>query len=113
MKFEEVKQKWSENYNSLFNQPKFDFQYIDGGKETLRDVQMRVISGLERLLNDDTLKNVLIITHREVINIILMHILGLPEDKLWIFNHDHGGLTLVISDNNSNLKIAFVNRWIS
>ncbi|MEW6102271.1 MAG: histidine phosphatase family protein [bacterium] len=63
------------------------------GGESLEDVKNRVIPVFEEIVRNNNLS--IIVTHRIVIKIILLHIMGLPLSSFWAVRQDPCGITRI------------------
>ena len=57
--------------------------------------QGRVLAALKKLIEENQGQNILLVTHAGVIRIILMHILGMPNEKLFSLQLAYGSLSKV------------------
>jgi len=106
---QEIKKKYDDDFEGLMTKPNFNKRYIAGGKETLNDVKKRVNGGLKKVI-EGTGANILILTHREVINLILLKVLVIPNEMIWKFSQDHGGVSLIKYDAEFGYSIGYINR---
>jgi len=58
--------------------------------EDFHEFQSRVLQAFKEMVEDNSGKNILIVTESWPIRVILMHILGLPSENLFRLNVDYG-----------------------
>lgn len=75
-----LKKKHPDEYKNLWTRA-HEYVPIDG--ETFKEVQDRVIIGLEQIIRDNPKGNVLLVTHGMIVQVVLLHMKGLPLDQLW------------------------------
>lgn len=63
--------------------------------EDYHEFQARVLKAFKQLVQDYQGKKILLVTHAGVIRIILMYILGMPEENLFRLNVDYGSFSRI------------------
>jgi len=63
------------------------------GGETLADASARASRALNRLIREFPGKTVAIVSHRVIIKLLILHMLGLPESDFWRIHVDTCGIT--------------------
>lgn len=83
--------------------------------ETLKDVQVRAFSAIERIAHENSGQTLAVVTHRAVLKPLLARALGIPEPYFWKLHLDTGsysilehtperGYTLSLLNETSHLK---------
>lgn len=94
----EVAKRWPELYQKWRKKPS---QAIFPKGETFQATTVRTLSWWCGLMNMN--KDILIVTHDNIIRIIVAYVLGLPLDNIWRFHLTPTGLTIVDSDNGNHV----------
>lgn len=98
---EEVKKVFREEYKLWERTPeKFKIE----GSETLREVQNRGMSVIERILEKDSSENILIVSHETIITTIILGLLGIDLDNYKNFSLNNTGITHISIEENNILR---------
>lgn len=103
--FDEIKAKWSEEFDRFFQEPAKC--RVPGG-ESFEDVAERVRSVCSKIVEDSGDKNIAIVSHGGVIRIQLCLLLGLDINKMWMFGV-HNASTTCIGRWRDSFTIEYVN----
>jgi phosphoserine phosphatase len=109
---EEIKIKWHDIYWKWMNHP--SHMWFPGG-ESFLEVQSRALAGLQKIIvdNDKTDSLIFVVTHVDVIKMIICGILEIPIDKKRSFHIDHGSFTrlepCVEKDGSKIIKVRHLN----
>ncbi|HOO57363.1 MAG TPA: histidine phosphatase family protein [bacterium] len=68
------------------------------GGESIEDVSARSVAALDKLVEENEGKNILIVSHRVVIKLLSLHMLGMPVSGFWKIWIDTCGITEFHSD---------------
>ena len=63
--------------------------------EDFHDFRGRVLKCLKQITEEHQDKRILLVTHAGVIRVVLMYILGMPEENLFRLNVDYGGISTI------------------
>ena len=77
---EELKIKHPEVFRDLWTRAD---KYVPIDGESFEELQNRIIKGINQVIKGNPDGNVLIVTHGMVIQMLLLHMKGLPLDQLW------------------------------
>ena len=77
---EELKIKHPEVFRDLWTRAD---KYVPIDGESFEELQNRIIKGINQVIKDNPDGNVLIVTHGMVIQMLLLHMKGLPLNQLW------------------------------
>lgn len=97
-----LKERYPSQYKNLWTQA---HKYVPIDGESFKQVQDRVIMGLEQIIKDNPQGNVLLVTHGMIVQVILLYMKGLALDQLWHRGVVHpSSLTLIeIEDDRINI----------
>ena len=105
-----LKEQYEEQHYNFWNAA---HQYVPVDGETFETVYERVIKGIHDIVDsfkDNSEGNILLVTHGMIIKILLLHIKGLPLDKLWDSSVVHpSSLTVIEVDQDYSMKIVVEN----
>lgn len=76
--------------------------------ESVKVMHDRVCDFMEDLLNRYKEKNVVIVSHNGALRMIAAYLLGLPLDKIWCFDFDHGRYSL-LEFQEGHCSIRYIN----
>lgn len=99
---EMLKVKHPEVFNNLWTRAD---KYVPIDGESFNELQDRIIKGIEQVIKDNPNGNVLIVTHGMVIQMLLLHMKGLPLDQLWHRQVVHPTSLTVIDVEGDKIKI--------
>jgi len=106
-----LKEQYPDQYYNFWHQA-HNYGTIDGG-ESFTTVQKRIEKGMAHILDaydEKPNSKVLLVTHAMIIKLILLHIKGLPLERLWDNSVVHASsLTVVEVDENRNMKVIIEN----
>lgn len=91
-----------------FERLRRDGQWAPPGGESRADLARRVIPAWERVVAQGG--TTILVCHRMVIFVLLVHLLGLDDDKAWRLAVAPASLTAVEIWENGEYQLAFVNR---
>ena len=91
-----------------FERMRLDPDYAPEGGETRTQLAERVLPAWDRLVAEGG--TAILVCHRLVILVLLVHLLGLDDDKAWRLAIAPGSLTAVEIWENGDYQFAFVNR---
>jgi probable phosphoglycerate mutase len=91
-----------------FARMRTDPSYARPGGESRLDLAARVVPAWERLVAEGG--TTVLVCHRMVILVLLMHLLGIDDDKAWRLAIAPASLTAVEIWENGEIQLAFVNR---
>lgn len=106
-----LKEQYPDQYYNFWHQA-HNYGTIEGG-ESFVGVQKRIAKGMEHILdthggNPDS--KILLVTHGMIIKLLLLHIKGLPLEKLWDSSVVHASsLTIVEVDGEGNMTVVVEN----
>ncbi len=93
-----VERRWSEIYRKWNTKPS---KVIFPEGEAFRATARRVLEWWGEIVHWD--KDILVITHDNILRIIIAHVLGLPLDNIWKFHLAPTGLTMVDCHNGKHI----------
>lgn len=97
-----LKTTYPEQYHSLWTDAQ---SYVPVGGETFDLVIERVTRGIDQIVKDNPKGNVLLVTHGMIVQVLLLHMKGLPLSKLWDRNVVHPTSLTVIDMEPNNITI--------
>lgn len=92
---DEVIRRWPDLYYQWRNTPS-RVQFIGG--EAFVDILLRVRTWWNNLVNNQG--SILVVSHDNIIRIIIAHVLNLQDNYFWCFRLNPTGITLIESENN-------------
>jgi len=105
-KKEDIKKNEPEKWEAWINNPE-KIKFPEG--ETLCDVYGRVSSFLKKI-NSLKETNIVIISHRSVLKILLAALLGLKKDYFWKFHLDNASVSILFYDKTRGYTIYKLNK---
>jgi broad specificity phosphatase PhoE len=87
---QEVKRLYSTLFNEWHNSP---HKVRMPGGESLEDVRSRAVQVVNGVLSGRQ-ENVLLVSHRVVLKVLICHLLGLDNSHFWNIKQDVGGITV-------------------
>lgn len=97
-----LRSKYPEAYKNLWTQA-HNYVPVDG--ETFKELQDRIIKGLDQIIQANPKGNVLLVTHGMTIQVLLLHMKGLPLNQLWDRNVVHPSSLTVIDIDGDHVEI--------
>lgn len=95
--------EYPEQYSNFWSNA---HKYSPAGGETFEAVHNRVISGIHYIASANQEGNILLVTHGMIIQVLLLHIKGLPLERLWDRPVVHAAsLTVIEVDSDFNMRI--------
>ena len=71
-------------------------RHVPPGGERMQDFIDRIHSAWEQLLEESTNKHRLLVCHGGVIRAILVHVLGMPNERLWHIDVPYANVSRVV-----------------
>jgi broad specificity phosphatase PhoE len=106
MLFDEIKQKYPDNFNYFWNKP---LLYKPEGGESFNELIKRVHTVLDKILDDNENKSILVVTHTVVLKCILSILEKRSIENIWEGDFIHPvSLTKVIFENKEEYKICYI-----
>ena len=90
---EDAESRWPEEYGKWLTSP---HQFQAPGGESLEGVFQRASKGLENLLADGDTGNLLLVSHRVIIKLLLLWAIGADSSGFWRFRVDPCSLSFII-----------------
>ncbi len=88
----QVCEKWPEMHAAWYSTP----QAVSfPGGETLARVRTRTMSGLYELIERHDGRNIILVSHTDVIRVILLSVLGLGNERLWSIRQDNCAINVI------------------
>ncbi len=82
----ELTEKYGDEYLKFFNTP---WATTFPGDGSFKNIESRMAKGIDRILKEDKGKSIVIVSHGGLLKILLLYVMGLPEDfykKVWLDN---------------------------
>ena len=82
----ELTEKYGDEYLKFFNTP---WATTFPGDDSFKNVESRMAKGIDRILKEDKGKSIVIVSHGGLLKILLLYVMGLPQDfykKVWLDN---------------------------
>ena len=82
----ELTEKYGDEYLKFFNPP---WATTFPGDGSFKNVESRMAKGIDRILKEDKGKSIVIVSHGGLLKILLLYVMGLPQDfykKVWLDN---------------------------
>lgn len=108
---EEIKETFTTLYQKWIKAPHL-LRIPDG--ETLDEVRIRVVTGLNQILTKHKEETIVIVSHRVVNKVLICALLGLDNSSFWqirqdtacytIFNYEDNNFTLILHNESCHLK---------
>ena len=95
-----IKDKWLDIYNTWQSSPS-DAVFPQG--DSFKDTKTRVIKWFEHTLTSQG--NTLVVTHDNIIRIIVSHILKENLDNIWEYNIQAASITIIVAKRDHTFKI--------
>jgi len=78
--------------------------------EDLDEVYRRVRKFLEQVANENFGKSILVVGHDLIMRVIIGIVIGLPQDNIWNFRLDNGGVTILKVEKGLDGQIIVLNQ---
>ncbi len=88
----EVEERWPDLYKAWHERPN---EVCFPGGECLRDVRARALTFLAAVRQEHAEGNILVVTHGEVLQLLLIHFLQMDPNQLWSMPRDNCALSIV------------------
>ena len=95
MTFEEIEQQFPEEYRKWGENL---ISYKIPGGESAEEVQIRVNAFLQKALNENDGKSILLVTHLGTARHIISSLLGLSTEQSWCFSMENAGMAVIDAD---------------
>ncbi|HHX60803.1 MAG TPA: histidine phosphatase family protein [Epulopiscium sp.] len=99
---ETLKSNYPEQYNNIWTDAT---KYVPVDGETFQQVINRIIRGIQQIVDDNPTGNVLLVTHGMIVQLLLVHMKGLPLSELWNRNVVHPTSLTVIDIEPGSIKV--------
>jgi broad specificity phosphatase PhoE len=100
----EVKRRYPEDFEIWRKSP---HKLLLKAGESLADVRRRVVNVLKRTLSNES-SNIVLVTHRVICKIIVLHLLQVSNSHFWDMIFDAGSITL-LEKSDSKITLRFMN----
>ena len=92
---DEVRQRWPEQLRDWYQTPQR--ATIPGG-ESLDELRMRCASALRQIVADHPQDTVVMVGHTVINRVLLLHVLGLGNDRFWHLRQDTCAINVIEAD---------------
>lgn len=93
LSLEEIEEKYPDEYNIWMENGTEEFMFPEG--ESIKDVQKRSASVIDKIIKEQKKGNVLIVTHGGLIRNIISYLLGMGGIGAWRFRINNCGITKI------------------
>lgn len=108
--FAEIKKADADLYERYQREP--SQMQVPGGEAPLH-VQERAVAGMQQLIKRHATENVIVVSHADVIKVIVAHFLGLSIDSMMRIGCDNASVSVVSVGENQKVRVGLVNHMMT